>query len=879
MAAPGKPSASRWGSFLTSAVAGVESRLDNMLSEGAAGADDDDGDGWTSSPAPKKKPQPQPQPQSQAPMTATAAAAAKSANTRSSSKPRGNPNDRLQARLAKAMAAKSGQGNSASPRSSFDSRPSMDRPSIDRPSTERPSIDSTHNGENEPAAKTDTPPEEAATQAAPAAAEKGDSPAPPGQDVSAGPKSESPQPAAPDEKKDAADDGDAATRPTVAAATTAAPQSHISELAKDMDEIKARQQEEIQEYVERIDSLQSKLKYLSRNAADAAKKAASAAPPGSAERKLAEKDEKIALLMEEGQKLSSSEQTFRATVKRLRLQMADKDKQVEDLRRAKDKAASEADALRSRLEGDEEKEKRQEEARKATASLQREIDGLKKERAVRDDAMRRLEQDLRAKADKAAAASADAHAKAVAAEKARQRELEDKVAALEAERDSLRDKARLEGLEWTERLARATERGRTVEADLRAEVKVMEGKLEAMRSVAEEASSGSGGEAQVKLLRQIETLQSQYATASDNWQGIEASLLAKVASLEKEKDEAQRRDRCRGLEDELQDVKPELETARRELETCREQLAALRMSAKTTETALEQARADLDKMQRAAAREMQQQNDAYRRGGWADDVPAMPSPRNQSRPDSPLLSVPRNFSSELAGLQIFNKPLSRRTPVSGSIPDSPGDLGSIRRLPSQPSLRRTGTFSTTGSGAAAGSGVPPMPFSPFEPPPSDGLDLMSPPSLAERDESAAAGAGAAGAGEGPVPFSPRNVAQDMVSVSTVGAGPSVQLVERMSAAIRRLEAEKVAAKEEMARVCSQRDEARSDILSLMRDVEAAKAASRKADDAQRQLEEVNARYQTTLELLGEKSEMVEELKADVQDVKEMYRELVERTVK
>jgi hypothetical protein len=63
-----------------------------------------------------------------------------------------------------------------------------------------------------------------------------------------------------------------------------------------------------------------------------------------------------------------------------------------------------------------------------------------------------------------------------------------------------------------------------------------------MRSVAEEASSGSGGEGQIKLIRQIETLQSQYATASGNWQGIEASLLAKVANLEKERDDAQRRE-------------------------------------------------------------------------------------------------------------------------------------------------------------------------------------------------------------------------------------------------------------------------------------------------------------------------------------------------
>lgn len=187
-------------------------------------------------------------------------------------------------------------------------------------------------------------------------------------------------------------------------------------------------------------------------------------------------------------------------------------------------------------------------------------------------------------------------------------------------------------------------------------------------------------------------------------------------------------------------------------------------------------------------------------------------------------------------------------------------------------LQRTSTLSTTGSGVAFGGPPPPRPFSPFDPPPAPPQDAIMSPSLAGRDEPSETD-------NSRRPSSPRNVAHDMVSVSTVGAGPSVQLVERMSAAIRRLEADKVAAKEEMARVCSQRDEARSDILGLMRDVEAAKAASSRTDELEKQLADVNARYQTTLELLGEKSELVEELKADVQDVKDMYRELVERTVK
>lgn len=129
------------------------------------------------------------------------------------------------------------------------------------------------------------------------------------------------------------------------------------------------------------------------------------------------------------------------------------------------------------------------------------------------------------------------------------------------------------------------------------------------------------------------------------------------------------------------------------------------------------------------------------------------------------------------------------------------------------------------------------------------------------------------------PASPQNVLQDMVSVSTVGAGPSVQLVERMSAAIRRLESEKVAAKEELARISSQRDEARAEIVTMMGEIETTKAAASKVESLEKEVVEINERYQTTLEMLGEKSEQVDELRADIADVKAMYRDLVEQTIK
>lgn len=129
------------------------------------------------------------------------------------------------------------------------------------------------------------------------------------------------------------------------------------------------------------------------------------------------------------------------------------------------------------------------------------------------------------------------------------------------------------------------------------------------------------------------------------------------------------------------------------------------------------------------------------------------------------------------------------------------------------------------------------------------------------------------------PASPHRTINDMISVSTTGAGPSVQLVERMSATVRRLESEKAALKDELARLSYQRDEAREQVVLLMREVEEKRAADIKIQRLEEEISQVNERYHTTLEMLGEKSELVEELKADVADVKKIYRELVDSTLR
>ena len=128
------------------------------------------------------------------------------------------------------------------------------------------------------------------------------------------------------------------------------------------------------------------------------------------------------------------------------------------------------------------------------------------------------------------------------------------------------------------------------------------------------------------------------------------------------------------------------------------------------------------------------------------------------------------------------------------------------------------------------------------------------------------------------PTSPERTVADMVSASTSAAGPSVQLVERMSATVRRLESEKAASRDEMARLATQRDEARDQIVNLLREVEEARSTQDQIQALEADKAALEEKLNASLELLGEKSETVEELRNDVQDLKSMYRELVESKV-
>lgn len=512
MSAPQK--SSKWGSFLSQAVAGVEARLDNILAEDGAPKD------------------------STTPAVAATAAPTPSVPPTRSVTPSRSANDRLQERLARAVAARNAPSRRSVEVPSTNSSP---RPSTDAPerlpattspaASPRPSQSVEENTEPVPQA----PMGASVFVPAPTLDPLSTMPSP-----RTSLQLESPEIVKESEQQSASNDEKQPTKND--SVTSDLHTERISNLEKILQEVQAQHQEELNIHVERVDALQAKLQYLSREASEHARSAAKSVPAGSPEKKIAEKDDQIAQLISEGQKLATTDHQNRTLIKKLRTQLIANEKELNEQKLWRHRAELELADLRRRIEESNDLEKANDEAQRQISQSKREVDRLKSENEAKDLSIADLKSQLQEEVENAKLLAAKADDYQREAEQRRVKELEDTVAALEVAKAEAESNANLKITEFREKAERVSERARAIELELKGEVQMLENKLEALRASAEEASSGAVGDAQVKLHRQIETLQTQHSIASENWRVLEASLETKATNLERERDEALRRE-------------------------------------------------------------------------------------------------------------------------------------------------------------------------------------------------------------------------------------------------------------------------------------------------------------------------------------------------
>ncbi|RAH66129.1 M protein repeat protein [Aspergillus aculeatinus CBS 121060] len=821
------------GSFLQQAVAGVESRLDQILAE-----EEDQKQVQAKNAATKPKPTEQ-----------TGNLSRSSSNARK--------NDRLQERLARAMVKNSPgplatQGSSrtsspvTSPVPSNGTRSSMDIDSSLRSSSVNPGRHSRSSSQVEDASVAaesrnsydSGPPRESndtsrlSTESAlppHALAENDDN-------VAQSPTLEEAQSSA---------DGSKLSAPTVSVSSmepaeetsnglSNGQERPVHKLQPEAETAESQRQEEIYGYIERIDALQSKLKYLAKEAAESAKQAATAAEPGSVERQLREKDEKIALLLEEGQKLSRTEMDHRTAIKKLRQQLMDNAKAQTEVKKKTEKLERDLASAETRAKRAEAAEKRANDSLSIQTKTSQDLEAVIAERNALSQTVQEMKGQLARAVARAEAVEAKAQSEALEQEKRRASQLEEDLSSVKIERDISEGKMRREisGLQAT--IEQERERARMLEVELKGE-----------QSMLEKASTGVAGDTQT-----------QYA----------GSLLARLANVEKERDEAARREsemrrKIREMNLKVKRIEEELETAKEtghdlesKLEEATEEIKKLEQKLRKATEDLDLARKDFAEQQKVIDATWTQKLEDERLK-LREQMSPPPVFLQQPRTQSPVAYSRRPSALEPIGTLSDYRPSSRRP---SALPTSP-DMGNLSRQNSFP-LSTQSILSPSTATSSIHLPIPETPSINFE-----------------HDELFSRSATPSAYGGAPTQHS-RGI-NDIISESTVGAGPSVQLVERMSATVRRLESERAASKDELSRITAQRDEARQQVVDLMREVETKRTSDTRVHELEQRLDELDQRYQTTLEMLGEKSEQVEELEADIADLKKIYRELVDSTMK
>ena len=246
----------------------------------------------------------------------------------------------------------------------------------------------------------------------------------------------------------------------------------LTQMQSDYEISETRRQEETHFFMERIDALQSKLQYLTQEALGTARTVITTAPAGGLDRRLAEKDEQIALLMEEGEKLSKAELKHITSIKSLRSGTLEAQKQSTKIGERLERAEREIQNAKERAKRAEDAEQRELGRSRSLLKIKKENESLKTElnsyRAIAAD----LKFQLAHAPPEARAAENAAQTEALEEQRSVCAQLRDDLSKAKIERELSEEKHRYEIRRIMKEAERENERARATEMELRTEQSV-----------------------------------------------------------------------------------------------------------------------------------------------------------------------------------------------------------------------------------------------------------------------------------------------------------------------------------------------------------------------------------------------------------------------
>lgn len=419
------PKSRGWGSLLSGAVAGLESKLDVILAE-------DPNASARSRQLDREKQNKERE----------AKFKAEQGKERDGSKVRGN--DRLQARLAMAM-AKGERAGSASGRSSID---------VGRERTESPVAVGKGDGDEDTQTRKECKEMEDVT----------------GKDASVEIVRLSMTEPTPIPEPDSARVSNIRPDAQAAVLTNTIESNGNSEPASDTL-IEGKELESL-DYLEKIDALHSKVAYLSSQLYTKATDTATAEDTSTSEKKMAEQQATIAQLTQEGEKLSHDQLKYSRAIKGLRSRIMEQEKSTAELRKKMEQQESLVKDFQEELKSTQAREKV---ANERVATLTKVEKNLASVASERDTALNRVQavmQELREADQSAGNAMKNAESDRLNEQIRLVSELNDELSNARIEKKLVEDRAKSEIRNIKEAHQRALDKTRLSESELRTEVQV-----------------------------------------------------------------------------------------------------------------------------------------------------------------------------------------------------------------------------------------------------------------------------------------------------------------------------------------------------------------------------------------------------------------------
>ncbi|KAL9537491.1 hypothetical protein MBANPS3_011736 [Mucor bainieri] len=300
-------------------------------------------------------------------------------------------------------------------------------------------------------------------------------------------------------------------------------------------------------------------------------------------KQLLAKDEKIQGLLHEGEKLSKVELKHSTTIKKLRLEKTETDKNVAELTKKLEKATLELSQASQKGTKQTENEKRLQESVKLLQDLTEQqtkhINKLESEKLATqkkltetEASLKKIQNSMEEERSKAKLEAEQVNAAALEKEIKANDRLHKELTKLKESAESLETKLRKEIRELQIALQTVEEQAGQREDGLRQELADLQTKLQQSDNRMDDINI-SVDEATAPLLRQIEELQSQHALAIKTRDQAEQSMVIRMQTAESERKRALEKDAK--LQEEVKSLNERLEQAESELEELRLQVTTL----------------------------------------------------------------------------------------------------------------------------------------------------------------------------------------------------------------------------------------------------------------------------------------------------------------